>query len=74
MDKVYRIKISNGLYVGYIIIDGNDKENWLSMMATLNICDSALYDEGKAKMYCKELNNNKQYKNLGISFTLEEVE
>ena len=74
MDKVYRIKISNGLYVGYVIIDGNDEDNSLSMMVTYDINESALYDKDKAKIYCEELNNNRKYNDLGISFMLEEVE
>lgn len=75
MDKVYRIKATDDLYVKCVVVDGNGEENWLSAVFTFDISESALYEEDKAKGYCEELkNNNRLYKDLGVNFKLEEVE
>lgn len=35
--------------------------------------DKTWYDETKAQSYCDGLNENKEYKEAGIKFSLEEV-
>lgn len=67
--KIYRIKIDDVLYVKAVLFS----EDGLEVIPTWGINEAGWYDETKAQSYCDGLNENKQYKEAGIKFSLEEV-
>ena len=68
--KIYRIKIGHYLYVQSILISAEQPH--ISCVITPDKEEAGIFEEDKAKIYCKELNND-EIKNSGLEITLEEV-
>lgn len=67
--KLYRIKVENFIYVSAVVFE----EDGLHMIPNWDMTSAAIYEEDKAKTYCKMLNERKEYKEADIKFELEEV-
>lgn len=70
--KIYRIKIDGLFYVKGIAF-GVENEPLLQIIPTWEIEEAAWYEEDKAVKYCEGLNNQKDFKDMGIKFELEFV-
>lgn len=73
MTKFYRIRIGSGAYVKCVEIYNTGDGDILGMQPTFSADDAAVYDGDKAEVYCKELNNNKRYRQAKLTFNLEEA-
>lgn len=69
--KKYRIKLDNTLlYIKCVFISPEGFEMGLAFGDD----EIGIFEEDKAKTYCKELNDNKKYKEVNMYFSLEPVE
>lgn len=68
--KLYRIKIDNQFYIKAIIFGKNPLFQFIPCW---ELTEAAIYEEDKAKKYCKELNSQKEMKEAELVFSLEEV-
>lgn len=71
--KIYKIKLDDVFYVKAIVFGSSKDEELFQMIATPFEIEAGWYEEDKAKIYCEELNKNKEYKEVGLKFSLEEV-
>ena len=74
MEKIYRIKIDNLFYVKAIMFGASEDEDFIQFIPTIDITEAGWYPEDKAEFYCKELNENKKSKEVGLTFQLERIE
>lgn len=73
MTKFYRIRIGSGAYVKCVEIYNTGDGDILGMQPTFSANDAAVYEDDRATCYCKELNNNKRYRQAKLTFNLEEA-
>ena len=69
--KVYRIKFEDMFYIK--LVEETDREILIDTVPLYKLQEAALYEENIAKKVLNKLSNNKEFKDINMTFELEEA-
>lgn len=69
--KVYRIKVEDMFYIK--LVEETDREILIDTVPLYKLQEAALYEENIAKKVLNKLSNNKEFKDINMTFELEEA-